>query len=73
MPTKIFLTLLCFGLIASFLLLSEHRAHALGMLPYALVLACPLLHVFLHTGHKHNHQHEEKPVAPLSKHDHDKQ
>jgi len=37
--------------IAAFFLLSEHRAHALGLLPFLLILACPLLHIFMHGGH----------------------
>lgn len=40
-----------FILIAAFLLLSEHRAHALGYLPFLLLLACPFLHMFMHGGH----------------------
>ena len=40
-----------FMLIAAFLLLSEHRAHAFGYLPFLLLLACPLLHMFMHSGH----------------------
>ena len=42
-----------FLLIAAFLLVSEHRAHALGYLPFLLLLACPLLHVFMHGRHGH--------------------
>ena len=38
-----------FALIALFFLVSEHRAHWCGALPYLLLLACPLLHL-LH-GH----------------------
>lgn len=45
--------LLVFGAIALFFLLGEHRAHALGALPFLLLLACPLLHVFMHRGHGH--------------------
>lgn len=37
--------------IAAFFLLFEHRAHVLGVLPYLLLLACPLLHLFHHGGH----------------------
>lgn len=37
--------------ITAFLLLSEHRAHTLGLLPFMLLLACPLLHLFMHGGH----------------------
>ncbi|OGI47589.1 MAG: hypothetical protein A2151_00975 [Candidatus Muproteobacteria bacterium RBG_16_65_34] len=51
------LALLGFLAIAAFFLLAEHRAHALGLLPFALLLLCPLLHFF---GHGHNHAGEEK-------------
>jgi hypothetical protein len=47
-----------------FLLLSEHRAHAAGYLLFALLFACPLLHMFMHSGHgshgKHVHPDEKK-------------
>ena len=42
-----------FAVIAGFFLLSEHRAHYFGALPFLLVLLCPLLHVFGHGGHDH--------------------
>ena len=42
--------LLAFLGIAGFFIMTEHRAHLLGALPYLLLLACPLLH-FLHGGH----------------------
>ena len=38
--------------IAGFFLLTEHRAHAFGVLPFLLLLACPLLHMMSH-GHHH--------------------
>lgn len=41
-----------FVAIAGFFLLTEHTAHVLGILPYLLLLACPLLHFFMH-GHHH--------------------
>jgi len=45
---------LCLGLAAlAFFLWTEHRAHLLGWLPYIILLACPLLHVFMHGGHGH--------------------
>ena len=47
------LALLGFLAIAGFFLLSEHRAHALGILPYVLLLLCPLLHLFGHGGQGH--------------------
>jgi len=40
-----------FAAIAGFFLLTEHTAHVFGVLPYALLLACPFLHFFMHSGH----------------------
>jgi hypothetical protein len=37
--------------IASFYLITEHRAHLYGALPWLLLLACPLIHLFMHHGH----------------------
>ncbi len=37
--------------VAAFYLITEHRAHLLGWLPWLVILACPLLHVFMHGGH----------------------
>ncbi|UCV22336.1 DUF2933 domain-containing protein [Ferribacterium limneticum] len=42
-----------FAAIALFYLLTEHQAHFLGALPYLLLLACPLMHIFMHHGHGH--------------------
>lgn len=39
--------------IIAFFLLSEHKAHFIDYLPYLLLLACPLLHLFMHGGHSH--------------------
>ncbi len=43
--------LLVLGAVAAYFLLSEHRAHFIGALPFLLLLACPLMHVFMHGGH----------------------
>ena len=43
--------LVAFIAIAGFFLVTEHRAHVLGALPYLLLLACPLLHWLMHGGH----------------------
>jgi uncharacterized membrane protein len=40
-----------FLIVAGFFLLTEHTAHVLGALPWLLVLACPLMHLFMHHGH----------------------
>jgi uncharacterized membrane protein len=37
-------------LIAGFYLLTWHTAHVFGVLPYLLLLACLLMHLFMHTG-----------------------
>lgn len=48
-----------FAAIAAYFLFSEHRAHAIEYLPFVLVLACPLMHLFhRHGGGKgRNHEH----------------
>ncbi len=38
-------------LVMSFYLLTEHRAHLFGALPYLLLLACLFIHLFMHRGH----------------------
>ncbi|MBX3704189.1 MAG: DUF2933 domain-containing protein [Steroidobacteraceae bacterium] len=42
---------LVLGAVALFYLVAEHKAHLLGALPYLLLLAGPLMHVFMHGGH----------------------
>lgn len=37
--------------IAAFFLVTEHTAHVYRVLPFLLLLACPLLHLFMHGGH----------------------
>ena len=37
-----------------FYLLAEHRLHFFGALPWLLILACPLVHIFMHGGHDHS-------------------
>lgn len=60
------LALLAFLAIAIFFLATEHTAHLFGVLPYLLLLLCPLLHLFMHRGHGEHgshadHQGEGKP------------
>lgn len=44
-----------FAVIAAFFLIVEHKAHLSGWLSaygiWLLLLACPLLHMFMHGGH----------------------
>ncbi len=52
--------------IAGYFLLTEHGAHlalAVPYLPWLLLLACPLMHVFMHHGHASHagsdHKHDQ--------------
>ncbi|WP_019501318.1 DUF2933 domain-containing protein [Pseudanabaena sp. PCC 6802] len=38
------------GIIA-FFLITEHFAHLIPVLPWLFLLACPLMHLFMHGGH----------------------
>ena len=42
-----------FGVIAAvaILVLQDHLGHLRQVLPFILVLACPLMHMFMHRGH----------------------
>jgi len=48
-PTN--LVLLGFLAIAGYFLVAEHWAHVVPYLPWVLLLACPLMHLFMHHGH----------------------
>ena len=54
------LVLIGFLVIAGALLFTEHRAHVLGLLIWLPLLACPLMHVFMHGGHGH-HGNNDQP------------
>jgi len=42
----------------SYFLLTEHYAHFIYALPFLILLACPLMHVFMHGGHGRGHEHQ---------------
>ncbi len=55
------------GAVAAYFLLSEHRVHFLSALPFLLLLACPLMHIFMHHGHGGHGSHgapQEPPPEP---------
>ena len=66
---------LIFLLIAAFYLIAEHTAHVFGVLPYVLLLLCPLLHLFMHgrhgdhTGHSSQSPRDGQAVSPQTKRD----
>ena len=56
MKSRTNIALTVFLVIAAFFLITEHRAHLTGWIPYwpyLLLLACPLMHLFMHGGHGH--------------------
>lgn len=63
---------IAFAMIALGLIAYEHRVHVLGILPWLLILACPLMHLLMHHGHGghsghsgHDHaSHQAGPVQP---------
>lgn len=42
-----------FAVVAVALLFTEHRPHVLDVLIWLPLLACPLMHLFMHHGHGH--------------------
>jgi len=57
--------LIVIGAVAGYFLLKEHLLHVAAALPYLFVLACPIMHFFMHRGHGHkhgsSHQDDSKP------------
>jgi hypothetical protein len=50
--------------IAGYFLIAEHRAHVIQWLPFVLLLACPLLHLFHgHGGHGKHGKHDKEKGA----------
>jgi hypothetical protein len=64
------LVLLGFLIVVGALLLTEHRAHVLGLLIWLPLLACPLMHLFMHHGHgdhgRHDHVREHETARRVS-------
>ena len=53
--SKAGLVLVGFLIIAFALLFTEHRAHVLGLFIWLPLLACPLMHMFMHRGGHGDH------------------
>jgi len=53
------LVLIGFLIIGGALLFTEHRAHVLGALIFLPLLACPLMHLFMHGGHGGHGSHRQ--------------
>ncbi len=50
-PLGVVATLL--AVTASAYLYVAHQDHVLALLPYLILAACPLMHMFMHRGHGH--------------------
>lgn len=65
--SKAFLVCIAFAAMAVVLLWKEHQAHILGIIPYLFLLACPLMHIFMHGGHGgHHHGGGTPTIQPPS-------
>ncbi|WP_426397243.1 DUF2933 domain-containing protein [Ralstonia sp. R-29] len=53
--TRSKLVLIGFLLVVAYFLWTEHQAHVIQFLPFLLLAACPLMHVFMHGSHGHGH------------------
>ena len=62
------MVMLAFLAIAAIYLLTEHTIHVFGLLPYALLLLCPFLHLFMHGGHGNHDEHTGAKNADSHQH-----
>ncbi len=60
------IALLAFLIVGGFYLVTEHRAHLWGILPFFLILICPLMHLFMHHGHQHGRATTNEDSDPAS-------
>ena len=65
--------LLALTALGAALIAYDHRVHVIGALPYLLLLACPLMHLFMMHGHGGD-AHDDKvpselPRLPPANHD----
>ena len=60
------IVLVAFLAIAGFYLITEHTAHVIPFLPWLLLLACPLLHFFMHGGHSGHGGSDDAGASPPS-------
>lgn len=61
-PYRASLVMLVTAVVAAalFWLVRDHWRHSLGLLPYLLFLACPVMHLFMHRQHGARH-HAHRP------------
>jgi hypothetical protein len=44
----------------AYFLFVEHREHVIPYLPYMILLLCPLMHIFMHSGHGAYHESDDE-------------
>ncbi|WP_035725710.1 DUF2933 domain-containing protein [Bradyrhizobium murdochi] len=64
LKSRIGLVLAGFLIIAGALLFTEHQAHVLGLLVWLPLLACPLMHLFMHGGLGHGDRQHDSDRRP---------
>lgn len=64
------IALLIFLAIGAFYLITEHGAHLFGILPWLLLLACGLLHQWMHSGHSGRDAQSGSPPGERGAHRH---
>ena len=72
MKDRSWIVLIGFLAAATFFLWEEHRVHILGVLPLAILLLCPILHLFMHRGHGGHEGHGRGGGGSHGSHDIDK-
>ena len=57
------LALLAVAVVVASYFVIWHQQHVFAALPMLVILACPLMHIFMHGGHGHHHHggQERKP------------
>ena len=65
------LVLIGFLGIGGYFLWQEHSAHVIQYLPWILLAACPLMHVFMHHGHGGHGKQDDSTSAAKSGERHD--
>jgi hypothetical protein len=51
------IVVLVFLAVISFFMVTQLRLHLFGVLPYLLLLACPIMHFFMQRGHRSHGAH----------------
>lgn len=66
------IVLIFFVTAAGYFLWTEHKAHVIQFLPWIFLLLCPLMHLFMHGGHRGGHGGGgDRDSGPHSHNDHD--